>query len=194
MPYGGGLAPIKTIDTIDPILDRWPSASAKLAKDMLGVYGLPHEATSSMLVWHYNDPWKRTILWRDGVHHSFPRSHLDLLEQTLDYRIPLEKIGQLGMYNGSVVVARTRGEISVCCGSQMMNFLVMNLTHEIIIGRLTPEQARIRHREVISGMRLHWPEPYTQGLTFSLPAVGYGTGESDESVRNILWPFQNRKH
>lgn len=193
MPYGGGLAPIKTIDSIDPIVGRWPWASARIVTEMVATYGLPHEATENMLLWHYNDPWKRTVVWRDGVHHNFPRSHLDLLEQTLDYRVPLDKIGQLATYNGSLVVARTRGELSVCCGSQMMNFLVMNLAHEIIIGRLTPEQARLRQREVASGMRLHWPEPLTEGLTFTLPTVGYGSGESDESVRKVAWPFQNHR-
>ncbi len=185
---------MKTIDRIDPIIDRWPWVSTKIAHQLVTTYGLPHEATDGMLLWHYNDPWKRTILWRDGVYHNFPRSHLDLLEQTIDYRVPLDKIGQLMMYDGSLFIARTRGELSVCCGSEFMNFLVMNLAHEIIIGRLSPEQARIRHREVASGMRLHWPEPYTERLTFTIPTVGYGSGESDESPRILTWPFQNRRH
>lgn len=183
--------PMKTVESIDHVVSNWPWASAKIAKDMTARYGLPHEATDSMLIWHYNDPWLKTIVWRDGVHHGFPRSHLDLVEQTLAYRVPMDKVQLLAEYNGSITVNRTKGELIVCCANEAMSLLTMNLAHEIIIGHTTPQQARIRHKEMVAALRLMWPEPYTQALQFTVVRGGYGTGESDESVASYTGPFRH---
>lgn len=184
--------PMRTVDSIDVAVEQWPWLSAGVAREMVERYGLPHEATPSMLVWQYNYPWKRTLLWREGAYHGFPRPHLDILEQTVEYRVPLQKIHELALYNPSLSVNQTRGEMVVCCSNEAMNFLTVNLAHEIIIGHMSPSQAKIRHREVVAGMKLHWPEPFTEGLTFEVVRRGYGAGESDESPRKVPWPFNRR--
>lgn len=146
-----------------------------------------------MLVWYYNDPWKRTILWREGVYHDFPRPHIDILEQTVEYRVPLDKVQDLARYNSSLSVHRTRAEMTVLCSSEQMNFLTVNLAHEIIIGHMQAQQAQVRHREVVAGLKLHWPEPFTEGLTFEVVRRGYGAGESDDSPRHIPWLFNKKR-
>jgi hypothetical protein len=185
---------MKTLEAVDPVVKNWPLLSGKLARQLVKKYGLPHEATSSMLLWRFNDPWKRTIVWRDGVYHNFPRSHQDLLEQTVDYDVPLEKVQPLLAFNGSLSVVRTKGELTICCRNEAMNFLTINLAHEIIIGRLTPEEARLRQQAMIEGIRHNWPDPAIQGLTFATVRSGYGTGESDASLPTIPRLFQKHRH
>jgi hypothetical protein len=35
--------------------------------------------------------WKRTIVYRDEVPHNFPKPHTDVLEQFVDYKVPVGK-------------------------------------------------------------------------------------------------------
>ncbi len=51
---------------------------------MIGKYGQPQGAMADMLVWNNSGAWKRTIVYRDTVAHSFPTPHPDLLEQFID--------------------------------------------------------------------------------------------------------------
>jgi hypothetical protein len=53
---------------------------------MIGKYGQPQGAMADMLVWNNSGAWKRTIVYRDTVAHSFPTPHPDLLEQFIDYK------------------------------------------------------------------------------------------------------------
>jgi hypothetical protein len=79
---------------------------------MMVKYGSPKAITSTMLVWHNNGPWKKIIIHKEPVQHNFPMQHLDLLEQFVDYSVPADNYDELAQYDGSVVVARTVGEIS----------------------------------------------------------------------------------
>ncbi len=49
------------------------------------------------------------------VPHDFPMPHPDLLEQFVDYQVPPDKFDELAQYDGSVIVERTKGEISARC-------------------------------------------------------------------------------
>lgn len=189
-----GHQPLVMVKSIDQVIAHWPWASAKAAREVVKKYGMPHEATNSCLIWHYNNPWRRTIVWRDGVYHNFPRSHLDVLEQTLSYHVPADKISLLSSYNGSIMVNRTRGEITFCCANEQMNFLAANLSYQICIGQLTDDQARERHAEMIQALRLNWPEPDTEGLQFEVIPAAYGTEESDESRMMVEGPFRKHQH
>ncbi len=182
------------VKSIDQAVAHWPWASAKAARELVKKYGMPHEATDSCLIWHYTHPWRRTIVWRDGVYHNFPRAHLDVVEQTLSYNVPTDKVSLLVAYNGSIMVNRTREEMTFCCANEPMNFLAANLSHEIIIGNLTAQQARERHAEMVQALRLNWPEPDTEGLQFDVAPAVYGTEESDESRSVFSGPFQRHRH
>ena len=47
--------------TVEAIVADWTKMSQKGAKEILGKYGLPNEATPSRLIWFNTGPWKRTI-------------------------------------------------------------------------------------------------------------------------------------
>lgn len=148
-------------------LEGWPAASREAIADMTAKYGRPNEMTPTMAVWHNNGPWKRTIVYRTEVPHSFPMQHPDVMQQFVDYRVPTDRYDDLAMYDGSVVVERTNGEMSARCDKEGANFLALNLAQEIATGRRTAEDARRMYAEQIMAMKAGRPAPYTERLLFT---------------------------
>lgn len=169
---GGGEQATETIMDgayVEAVLARWPEIPEKAARRTIEKYGLPNEATPSRLIWFNNGPWKRTIVYRDEVPHNFPKPHTDVLEQFIDYKVPPEKFDDLAAYDGSVVPERTRGEISARCDMEEMNFLALNLAHEIVTAGRTVEDARKTYAETATAFIMGRPAPYTEGLQFTVP-------------------------
>jgi hypothetical protein len=158
----------------------WSAASQEALNAMTAKYGQPNELTPNMAVWYNNGPWKRTIISREAVPHSFPMPHDDVMEQVIDYRVPPGMADDLAMYDGSVIVERTKGELSARCDKEGANFLALNLANEIVTGRLTVEAARRRYAEEIMAMKAGHPTPYTQRLLFT-PTPG-GSRDPDAPV------------
>ncbi|CAM2845857.1 hypothetical protein PASE110613_04115 [Paenibacillus sediminis] len=97
---------------------------------------------SRRIIWHNNGPWKRTIVYLDTVPHNFPTPHLDYLEQTIDYKVPVQLFDELAQFDGSLYPDRTSGEASAKCDQEAANFMALNLMHDIVTGRRTVEDAR----------------------------------------------------
>ena len=64
-----------------------------------------------MVAWHNNGPWKRSIVYKEEVTHLFPKKHVDVLQQFIDYKVPVDKFDDIASYDGSVIVERTKGEM-----------------------------------------------------------------------------------
>ena len=147
-------------------LAGWPAKTIALAVELLKKYGQPAEATPTQVTWFHNGPWKRTVLFKEGVTHNFPKPHQDVLEQTIDYRVPVEKVAELLKYNGSLVIDRTRGELSAHCDSEKQNLIALNIANDIVTGDRNVEQALAYHAQIIVGLRDGEPESYPQKLRF----------------------------
>ncbi len=124
------------------LITHWPGKSRRAAYALIEKYGTPHEATPSMLIWQYNGPWKRTVIHRDGVNHNVPYSHIDILEQTVDAKVQSSALSAIMEFDGSIVIDRTRGEMTAYCESEQANMLLLNLAYEIMLGRKTAKEAR----------------------------------------------------
>ncbi|CAN5621598.1 hypothetical protein BH23ACI1_BH23ACI1_32970 [soil metagenome] len=174
MVPAGGMAPAGSMAPaqLATMLTAWPATSREVAETIIEKYGAPHETTASMLIWHNNGPWKRTIVYRDTVPHHFPMPHPDLLEQVVNYRVPLDRYDEIAQYDGSVIVERTKGEMAARCDKEGANFLALNLAHEVATGRRTVEEARRFYGEQIRMMKNDEMTPYTSGLMFTPPASG----------------------
>lgn len=170
---------------VEEILGDWPREPRKLAEDVIEDYGLPDEAAPSRLIWHENGPWKRTELFREGVPHKFPKKHTDYLEQCIDYPIDPKIASDLTRYDGSVMLDRTKGELSARCDREPMNILAINLAHDIAQGRKGIQEARHEHAlTAMKAMMGRSPET-TQSLQFDAPRTDQGDpGESivDENL------------
>ncbi|OCA84569.1 hypothetical protein A8F94_17615 [Bacillus sp. FJAT-27225] len=139
------------------------------AENTMKFYGPPNEASPSYLIWYNNGPWKRTIAFRDEVPHDFPEPHSDVLEQFIDYHVPADKVGLVAQLEGSLVIDRTKGEVSVHCDNEGANTLSINMMHEVVTGKRTPQEARefIKH-EIVEYM-MNRPAPYAEKFQFDLP-------------------------
>ncbi len=179
---GGEVGTADTVEqaAVDSILAQWPETPRKVVQKTIDKYGPPNEATQSRLIWFDNGPWKRTIIYRDEVPHNFPKPHTDLLEQFIDYQVPIDKYDDLAAFDGSVVPERTKGEMSARCDMEEMNFLALNLAHDIAVGKRTVDDARQFYAETATAFMMSRPAPYTEGLRFEVP--GGGTADTDESM------------
>lgn len=156
--------------TIDDIVAEWPEEPSEIAEQMIETYGLPDEAAPSELLWYNTGPWKRTELYRDGVPHNFPKEHNDYLEQVIDYGAPPEKYDELAQFDGSVYPDRTNGELAAKCDKESMNFLALNLAHDIITDDKTVDEAREAYaRTAVKAMMGADPD-YTTDFQFANPA------------------------
>jgi len=151
----------------------WPEISKKVANMMIEKYGQPNGVTPDMLVWKNNGPWKRTIVSRDTVAHNFPTPHPDLLEQFINYKVPVDKYDDMAAYDGSVILERTKGEMSARCDAEGANFLAINLANDVATGKRTTDQARAYYTQAMKTFKeTGVMDPYMKGFVFPVPTGG----------------------
>lgn len=156
----------------------WPAKTREVIAKTVAKYGPPQEVSASMLVWHNNGPWKRTIIYRQEVPHAFPIAHPDVMEQFIDYRAPPAKFSDLAMYDGSVVAYRTNGELSARCDKEEANFLAINLANDVATGKRTVSDARAFYAQTMKNMMAGQMAPYLQGFQFNV--LKGGTADPDQ--------------
>ena len=164
--------------TVGEMVAMWPQPAQEVANTTIAKYGQPDEFTPAMLVWNNNGPWKRTIVYRDELRHDFPKPHRDLLEQFIDYRVPPGQFSPLAAFDGSVIVERTKGEMSARCDKEEMNLLALNLSHDIVSGKRSIEGARQFYTQTAMAFMKGEKPAYTQSLQFEAPRGG--TADPDQ--------------
>lgn len=151
------------------VINNWPEESKKVAETIIDKYGEPDGVTDMMLIWQEVGDWKRVIVNKEPVEHHFPMKHVDIVEQVIDYQVPVDKFDELAEYDGSVIVERTKGEISARCDKEEANYLAINLAHDIIEGKLSVEEARTSYAENVKKLMNGEKPDYTQEFQFELP-------------------------
>lgn len=171
---------VVNMQDVERITANWPAMSQAAVKEIVGKYGAPNEAMDSRLIWYNNGPWKRTICYRDEVPHHFPNPHSDVVECFIDYKVPPGKFSELAEFDGSVIVERTKGEVSARCDMESANFLAINLMHKIVTGELNAEKAREVYTETAAAYVVSRSAPLAEGFQFELPQER--TNDPDETT------------
>ncbi len=156
-------------DKVERILAGWSDPPRNVAGQMLDKYGPPNEATPTKLFWYGNGPWKRTQITNEVVAHNWPAPHTDFLTQTIDYRVPPQKAHLIAEFDGSIIVDRTKGEVSARCDSESANALGLNMVHEIVSGKRTVDEAREITAQNTAAYNLGREAPYAERLLFEVP-------------------------
>lgn len=167
-------------ETVSEILQAWSKIPREAADFMMQKYGPPDEACSGRLVWNNNGPWRRSVVYAEEVKHNFPAPHVDVLEQYIRYRVPVDKCDDLAEFDGSVLVDRTKGEMSARCQGESSNFLALNLADDIVRGRKSVKEAREAYGEAMKLRRQGRPPDIMQSLTFETPPDN--TGDPDAAI------------
>jgi hypothetical protein len=155
---------------VEAVIRDWPKEPQDSARRLMKEYGAPDEFSPSRLIWNRTkDGWKRTELSCEEVPHDFPAHHTDFLEQFIDYKVPVERFTDLARFDGSVIAERTKGELSARCGGTSMNFVAINLAHDIVRGVLTVGEAREAYTRLFLACKRGGHPPYAQGFQFELP-------------------------
>ncbi len=152
------------------ITSKWEKEPRESAERLIEEYGKPDEYTESEFTWfNTSDGWKRTTLKNDPVKHNFPDTHNDFLTQWIDFKVPVDMFSKLAEFDGSVVVDRTRGEMSATCGGTSMNFVAINLANDIVKRKKTVDEARTEYTKLYQAFNHGDHPPYTKELQFELP-------------------------
>lgn len=131
-----------TPEAITATTANWMPEPRALATTLMAKYGPPQELTLTSMTWYGNGPWKRTVLRNELVRNNFPTPHNDMLYQTINYRVPVDRMDDLAALTGSLVVDRTRGELTSGADTEAHNILAINLANEVATGKLSAEEAR----------------------------------------------------
>jgi hypothetical protein len=171
-----------TIDQkdVEKLSESWSTLSKEVLQTMMKFYGQPNEMTLSQATWYYNGPWKRTTVHKDGYVHDFPEPHVDMLEQVIDYHVPKEKVGDIGLLEGSLIIDRTKGEVAVHCDNEGANTLSLNMMHEVVSGERTPEEARQFIVNELPKYLKGESAPYAEAFQFDLPEKEQGEPDQRE--------------
>ncbi|MBX9853473.1 MAG: hypothetical protein K2X86_17145 [Cytophagaceae bacterium] len=161
------------------VISEWPLQPKAAAEEMIKKYGQPNEMTSSMLTWKNNGIWKKTIVYREEIKHDFPLSHTDFLEQTIDYKTPADKFNEIVMYDGSVILERTKGTLSARCDKEAMNILAINLANDVAQGKKTTQEAKEFYAKTAADFIRGKKHMYTEKLQFP---VSKNTADPDKTL------------
>ncbi len=155
---------------VENIIRNWPAIPRRIAEDMLEKYGEPNDACAGALTWYSTSPWKKTVVLRDEVPHDFPIPHMDVLKQSISYAVPVEKVGELAEFNGSLLIDRTAGEVAARCDSEARNFLIINLMNDIVKDKISAKDARKKFADETMAHMMHQTAPYTHKFHFAEPS------------------------
>ena len=165
----------------DRIIARWAERPRLGAVEMIAKYGAPQEATAERLIWHNAGPFKRITVMNVEIPHDFPLPHVDFMEHTITYNVPLDKVGPLIEFDGSSTINRTVGELSARCDLEGHNILTLNLDHDIVTGKKTVQEARTAFGEIVGQDLMGKRPPYVEALQFE-PARMADAAFSDAPV------------
>ena len=160
--------------SLKTMLDGWPERPRLGANEMIAKYGMPQQVTSEKLIWNNAGPYKRIMVTREEIPHDFPLPHMDFLEHTINYNVPIDKTDDLIAFDGSSTINRTAGELSARCDLEGHNILTLNLDHDIVTGKKTVQQARKAFGDIVVEDVMCKHPAYVEALQFKL---------SDESAR-----------
>lgn len=68
--------------------------------------------------------------------------HVDVMEQTIEYKVPPNKATDVISYDGSVTIRRTNGRLAAKWDKEGANFLAIPLANDVATGKRTVADAR----------------------------------------------------
>jgi hypothetical protein len=165
--------------TPEDAIRKWPEAARVTALAMIAKYGRPTRYSKDALVWIDNGPWEKTVVYRGAWPHFVGRKNKDYLEQTIAYRVPAGKIDELKRFDRRLEVNESRSQLSARSESEPMNFLALNLAHEIVMDRSSVEDARDFYVKTERLSKAGKSSRYMDGLLFPSRVRDLGPASPD---------------
>jgi hypothetical protein len=158
----------------------WPDKVKEAISKTMQKYGPPDEVGMMAVMWHNpKGPFKRIYIYKEETKHNFPMPHTDFVKGTIDYRVPIDKADDIIAYDGSVSFHRTKGEMAAMCDKEEMNFLALNLAHDVATGKRDVEDARQFYGKTAMAFMNGETSEYTKGLQFD---TAKGAADPDQKL------------
>lgn len=166
---------------------NWPAAPRATALAMIDKYGEPTRRTADALVWIDNGPWRKTVVYRNPWPHVLRKTYTEYLEQTVAYKVPVEKVEDLKRFDRRLMVNENQDLLSARSESEPMNFLALNLADEIVKNERTVEDARDFYLKTEKLSKAGKSSRYLEGLLFP-GREGLRSTERPESYDRLIGP------
>lgn len=150
----------------EAVVEGWWPKSALAARRLLETNGVPDEVRPEELVWHGRGPWKRTVA-RNVTPPYVKAYDLPLVEHSIRLTLTPEQARDLRSFDRRVAYKRGERELAVRSDREEVNFLRMNLAHDVAKGYVTPEQARHLYERFLTLENMGKTSPYLSGLRFT---------------------------
>lgn len=174
--------PNKNGKMMTPDVSNWPEASKMAVDEITAKYGKPDGVTEDELIWIKKGVWKKICVNKLESKHSFPIEHTDMMQTTISYNVPEDKMDDLGKFDGSVTFDRTQGTMSARCDKEANNILALNLANDIITNKKTVAEARKAYGDIIKVKMKGGNPTYMVKLTF---AAKSNTEDPDKNTTGL---------
>lgn len=163
-------------------VSNWPEASKMAVDEITGKYGPPDGITANELIWLNKGTWVKICITKMESKHNFPIEHTDMMTTSITYKVPEDKMDDLGKFDGSVTFDRTQGTMSARCDKEGNNFLALNLANDIITNKKTVDEARKMYGDIIKEKMNGGNPEYMNKLTFSIQS---NTADPDKNTTGL---------
>ncbi len=148
------------------MIRTWPAAPRLAITETIAKYGNPDMVTTEEFIWLNKGVWNKICITKQETIHNFPMAHNDVMQTTINYKVPVEFMDDLGKFDGSITFDRTQGTMSARCDSEPHNFLALNLANDIITSKKTVQEARNAFSNIVK-QKINGENPaYMQQLNF----------------------------
>lgn len=154
------------VPSAEKAINGWPERAKLAARATIEAYGQPDEAGADALVWRNNGPWKRTVVYRRAWPRAQSGEDKNYLENTVAYRLRASRAEDAVRFDSKVDADPKFKELSSRSESEAMNFLTLNLAHEVVVGRRSPEDARRFGARIARLAASGKSSPYLEKLLF----------------------------
>jgi len=144
---------------VDAVL-AWPEVPQAAARAMITRYGSPDRWDDRSMGWIRRGSWEKIVVRRDG-----PRP----LEQTIGYRVPPAKLGDLPRFDERVAPNPDTNELTASADDERENFLLLNLADDIVTERRGVPDAKAFRDRVLRLAAAGKSSPYMSGFLFEPP-------------------------
>ncbi|HZW06178.1 MAG TPA: hypothetical protein VFF65_03565, partial [Phycisphaerales bacterium] len=151
---------------------NWGGKPGEQVRMMTGKYGQPDEVTDSCVAWKDKGGFACIKVFKEEVDHKWPVAHTDFLEHAVAYKVPVDKVGELAKFDGSVYVDVTKGCLAAKCDKESHNLLALNLANDICTGKKTATEARDYFARAIADEMAGKSDPYLERLAFTPASAG----------------------
>lgn len=128
------------------------------AKALIERYGPPDVLSPDTATWYERGPWKRIT-----VHGEAPLSYL---EQVVSYDVPADAAAPLLELDHGLRFDLGNEELSATSNSESLNFLALNLAHEVSSARRDAKEARDLYVRTARLAAAGKSSPYLEKLQF----------------------------